>query len=119
MDIFQLIGDFLHLMAAVMLNLKIMANRNVFARHLLIYRSLLQNSINVSCRFSHSLYRPPDGLENPVPIPHENFFHCLYCLYNSLNEIQKAILSQLRSGFRLLPPLLFVLRITFPRSNNP
>ena len=36
MDIFQLIGDFLHLMAVVMLILKILANRNVVGMLLLI-----------------------------------------------------------------------------------
>lgn len=33
MDIFQLIGDFLHLLAVVMLILKILANRNVVGNH--------------------------------------------------------------------------------------
>jgi hypothetical protein len=32
MDIFQLIGDFLHLVAMLMLVLKILANRSVFGK---------------------------------------------------------------------------------------
>ena len=34
MDIFQLIGDFLHLVAVLMLVLKILANKNVIGTHI-------------------------------------------------------------------------------------
>ena len=37
MDIFQLIGDFLHLVAVLMLVLKILANKNVIGTRLLNY----------------------------------------------------------------------------------
>ena len=34
MDVFQLIGDFLHLLAVIMLILKILANKNVIGNYL-------------------------------------------------------------------------------------
>ena len=36
MDIFQLFGDFLHLMAVLLLVLKILANRNVVGSHVIM-----------------------------------------------------------------------------------
>ena len=118
MDIFQLIGDFLHLMAVVMLILKIMANRNVVGIYSLICRSLLQNPINVSCCFPHPLYRSPYGLENTLSLPHENLFYRLHRLHYPPHEIQKTILSQLWPRFWLLPPLLSLLRLPVFSSDN-
>ena len=37
MDVFQLIGDFLHLLAVIMLVLKILANKNVIGNNFILY----------------------------------------------------------------------------------
>lgn len=38
MDVFQLIGDFLHLLAVIMLVLKILANKNVIGNIIVLYK---------------------------------------------------------------------------------
>jgi hypothetical protein len=45
MDVFQLIGDFLHLLAVIMLVLKILANKNVIGMILIYQRAIIQNTI--------------------------------------------------------------------------
>jgi len=44
MDIFQLIGDFLHLIAVLMLLLKIAANKNVIGKNLIIKDYLIEHN---------------------------------------------------------------------------
>ena len=118
MDIFQLIGDFLHLMAVVMLILKILANRNVVGMFLLIHRSLLQNTIDVSSRLPNPLHRFIFRVENPIPFPHESHVYRLNCLHYVSDAHKKTILLELRPISRLLPTLLPIPSLSVPSCDH-
>lgn len=50
MDIFQMMGDFLHLLAMLMLVLKILANKNVMGTNFNNHRPFIQNAIIIPSR---------------------------------------------------------------------
>ena len=91
MDIFQLIGDMLHLIACLILLLKIIATRNVIGIELLInYRTVIQNSGNLCCRVFDSLRGYVFGMEIYLFVCHENCLHSNYHLYGLPDEISKT-----------------------------
>lgn len=87
MDIFQLVGDFLHLIAVLMLLLKILANKNVIGTSPYIFRSLISNSITFSCCFSGEIHRSFSRMEDSICIRYEDCVYQLDRVYNLLDEI--------------------------------
>lgn len=90
-----MIGDFLHLLAMLMLVLKILANKNVIGIVLLTQRSFLQNSINISCRLCGQIYRLNFCMEKLLSVHDEGCFHRVNCIHNVFNETKKTFQSKL------------------------
>lgn len=86
MDIFQLVGDFLHLIAVLMLLLKILANKNVIGIMWYIFRSIISNSITFPCGFFGSIYRSISRMEDSLRIRHEDCVYQFDSVYNLPDE---------------------------------
>ena len=91
-----MIGDFLHLLAMLMLVLKILANKNVIGTFLHNPRPLLQNAIIIFSSLPGEVHRPHFRLEKFLSLPHENCFHRSHCIYYVFDEAQKTLQSKLR-----------------------
>lgn len=108
MDIFQMIGDFLHLLAMLMLVLKILANKNVIGNVLLTWRSFLQNAINIPCCLRGQIYRLNFRMEKFLSVHDENCFHRINSIHNVPYETKKTFQFKLWQIIRYITSLLYL-----------
>ena len=91
-----MIGDFLHLVAVLMLVLKILANKNVIGMRINNDRTLIQNTITLLGSIFVPLHRHIYWLENAVLVSHESNFHWVDCVYYVPHEDEETIQLELQ-----------------------
>ena len=119
MDIFQLIGDMLHLLAMILLLRKIFSNRNVVGTFRSRFRLVVQNSRDLCCGFSHQIRGLIYGVENLLPLLHENLLHRSRHLHCVFDRYEQTLLPKLWQRVRFIPSLLSLHSRSYPGSHYP